>query len=759
MSDFVLRAVLGIKDDASGPAARIGNYFVNLKEKIKGAEGGLESFNKHMGNLKSGMKDLAIGTAASIAVKSVVSPARDLNKELGTLEGVSGATGEELKKLKSAALEAGLSTNWKSNEAAAGLTELASAGMSTERSMKSLIPTLDLATAAAGKITVGDSAALMGSVMNSWKLAGDQASHTADVFVKMGDLTNFSIDELSGAFRGVTMIAPMANQELEGTAAVMMSIRSAGATSVAAGEKLRMALSSLMTPSSNAKQALQALGVSTRDSVTGEMRSMIDIFSDMQNKMKNATPAQRDYYVSTILGAEGMSAYNATMGAMAEVTENGVTKTLKGVDAVRYWESSLKTADGAARRFASLQENTLAGSETKLSTVWVTLKTLLGDALVPALTQINKLFVAILTPIARLVKESAALRTAIAWIIPAVAGFTLLAGAIKITNATIGLYTILSKAAGKETFSLLGSIKNIIPSIRSLSVVQWALNTAFLGCPVVWIIGGLVALGVGIYALVKKWDTVKAAFTGAWNSIKNAWGNAPGWFKGIVALVLLPFWPFIQLGKLIVNNWGSIKTFFSGLFDTVASVFTKIWEVVSGVLGKIWEKIQFVWEPIKSGLTTIGELFFGDVEKQAEKAGKGMMTAYGKGIKSNMDVPLKAVNSVHKEIQANHNQSDAKKGPLSNTSKWGRSFVATWAGGVDREARSTDVVRKFVTLQAKQINAQSPVIQKIASRKTEAKNLLGSLNVKVDGKDMTVDKLAGMLAQVISQELNRVTAV
>ena len=47
-------------------------------------------------------------------------------------------------------------------------------------------------------------------------------------------------------------------------------------------------------------------------------------------------------------------------------------------------------------------------------------------------------------------------------------------------------------------------------------------------------------------------------------------------------------------------------------------MLTKIWEVVSGVLGKIWEKIQFVWEPIKSGLNNWRVILW-NVEKQAKK--------------------------------------------------------------------------------------------------------------------------------------------
>lgn len=834
MSDFVLRAVLGIKDDASGPASRIGGYFTNLKSRITETEGSLKSFNKSMDNLKSGAKFLAVGGAASMALKSVVAPARDFNKEMGILQAVSSASTEDMKKFNAAAYEAGLATQFNPAEATSGLAELSSAGMSAERSIKAFIPTLDLATASAGKLDVSSSAEVMGAVMNAWKVSADKSTHVADVFVKMGDLSSFKIEELSGAFRGVTMMAPQANQALESTAAVMMSIRAVGGTPVAAGEKLRMALDNLMVPSKKAKEAISALGVSTRDATTGKMRGIIDIFADMEKKMKSMSPVQRDFYVSTILGADGLAAYNAVMNTSVDVTENGVNKQLKGIEAVRSWEKQLKSADGTARRWAAIQENTLAGSEKMRSGSWETIKTILGEALVPALTKFNQLITAVLNPLAKFLKEHEKIKTVIAWIIPAVAGFTLLVGIIKTASAALGLYRILVKVTGDETKkSLIPSIyawiraklslipllwthikalgattaayirlaaqgiatgiaalwnyakagafvafntmralatsaistgavflSSLIPAIKGAVLATWSFTSALLANPITWIAIGITALVAGIVLLVKNWDKVKAAIVGAWDYIKQAWGNAPGWFKGIVALILLPFWPFIQIGKLIIKNWSSIKTFFISLYTTISSVFTKIWEFVKDTLDKIWVKIKAVWEPVKSILSSIGDFAFGDVNKQAEKSGAAFSRTFAKGIRANIDSVSSAVESVMKAAGLYVPNSDAKKGPLSHLTYSGKMFVSTFSSGVDQEAKSNPVASKFVNLQTKQISEKSPIIQKIAGgNKNEAKNLLGNLNVTVDGKNMSVEKLSSMLAQVLNQELNRIGAV
>jgi TP901 family phage tail tape measure protein len=50
-------------------------------------------------------------------------------------------------------------------------------------------------------------------------------------------------------------------------------------------------------------------------------------------------------------------------------------------------------------------------------------------------------------------------------------------------------------------------------------------SAALWACPITWIIAGILALGAGIFLLVKHWDKVKVAmgsfFTGAWDGIKK----------------------------------------------------------------------------------------------------------------------------------------------------------------------------------------------------------------------------------------------
>ena len=59
------------------------------------------------------------------------------------------------------------------------------------------------------------------------------------------------------------------------------------------------------------------------------------------------------------------------------------------------------------------------------------------------------------------------------------------------------------------------------------AAAQWLFNTALFGCPVIWIVAGIMAIIAAVVLLVKYWDEVAAWFKKLWDSIvgifKAAW--------------------------------------------------------------------------------------------------------------------------------------------------------------------------------------------------------------------------------------------
>jgi len=96
-----------------------------------------------LGALVGGISLFAGGRLFAGAIRS----ARDFERQLSTVQGVTGATREEFALLRQAAEDAGSSTRFTATEAAQGLEELTRAGQTARDAVASLEPTLQAAQA------------------------------------------------------------------------------------------------------------------------------------------------------------------------------------------------------------------------------------------------------------------------------------------------------------------------------------------------------------------------------------------------------------------------------------------------------------------------------------------------------------------------------------------------------------------------------------------------------------------------------------
>lgn len=150
---------------------------------------------------------------------------------------------------------------------------------------------------------------------------------------------------------------------------------------------------------------------------------------------------------------------------------------------------------------------------------------------------------------------------------------------------------------------------------KILAAAQWAMNTSMLGCPVVWLVAGIVALIAIIILLVKNWDKVKAAGVKCWEAIKNAWNKVSDWFSdSIVEPVKNSFsnlWDGICDGAgtawdKVKSAWGGMKDWFSDIWkNTVKAVAKPVNKLIGGanwVLEKVGsDKRLDEWKPYARG--------------------------------------------------------------------------------------------------------------------------------------------------------------
>ncbi|MCL2154039.1 MAG: phage tail tape measure protein [Leptospirales bacterium] len=386
--------------------------------------------------------------------------------------------------------------------------------------------------------------------------------------------------------------------------------------------------------------------------------------------------------------------------------------------------------------------------------------------------------------------------------------------ALKIAGHTVAAWALAAATTVKNNIQQYGiAITLAMGAAHAASAVKigfttaatWLFNTALFACPITWIILGIVALGVAVVGLVVYWDKVTGAIKAAFSWLKKFFGfKDDADVEGMITSKINKLteetaklkeqqarWDavgmrgeeYAKVTDQILQNEKALKGLNEELTKRQAGNdrVKELQEYVKTVeelrkgteegssqyqaLTAQMEYVNQIQAQLKEGLlkgdfNVVDSIMKNSALEDIKKAGQKFSDTFASGIQSSTAIEDAVKNMMEKTIKPYLPHSDAKKGALSELTKSGRSFVSTWAGGIEQEAMSVDVVNKFTTLQAKQISEKSPVIQKISSgNRTEAKNLLGSLTVHVDGKNLTIEKLSAMIAQVLSQELNRIGAV
>jgi len=143
----------------------------------------------------------------------------------------------------------------------------------------------------------------------------------------------------------------------------------------------------------------------------------------------------------------------------------------------------------------------------------------------------------------------------------------LAAASVSAYNVALDLYILLS---GKSILLMQTNgivMKGLTMWQGLVTAAQWLWNASLFACPVVWIIGAIIALGAGIYLLVKHWDTVT-------ESLKR-------FGKFLLSSVLTPIIMVLDaIGRLTGAKWAinlstKMQSFKNGLDDPGETIASK----------------------------------------------------------------------------------------------------------------------------------------------------------------------------------------
>lgn len=190
--------------------------------------------------------------------------------------------------------------------------------------------------------------------------------------------------------------------------------------------------------------------------------------------------------------------------------------------------------------------------------------------------------------------------------------------------------------------------------LATAATTAFGVAMSILTSPITLVIAALAALGLGIYELVKHWDTVKEAAGICWDWIVDKWQSAGEWFSGIWESITSAFskfddWlqnifnmdfskSFGSLGDImnayvanVKNIFGDIKNIFGGLIDFIIGIFSGDWE-------KAWNGIIDTFSGIFS--------LIADVAKAPLNLVIGFINGLITGVQSGINAIVRSVNKL-----------------------------------------------------------------------------------------------------------------
>ena len=367
--EHVLSARLELKDKFTSVISKAEKGLAGLYQKAKSMN--WEKVNSGLNKFGA----VAIGGLAGIGAiaGSSLSAFADLEDQVRRNKAIMGATAAEENMLMAQTRELGRSTRFTAQEVAQAQMYQAMAGMKTNEVLE-LTPKLLKLSIASGEDLASTSDLLTDNI-SAFGLTLQDADRFMDVMAATANNTNTSIAELGEAYKYVASTSKNF-ESLEETNIILGLLADSGLKGSIAGRNLAAIYARLSKTTPDMDKALKKVGVTLYDN-NGKFKGLRKIIEELKPKLASMSEEQRNYFLATIAGTEGLKVMNNLLGTSKE----GIEKA----------EKSILNAKGATDRFANEMSGDTKDKIAQFRSAVDDLRTSIGEGLAPtAVDFINK---------------------------------------------------------------------------------------------------------------------------------------------------------------------------------------------------------------------------------------------------------------------------------------------------------------------------------------------------------------------------------
>ena len=367
--EHVLSARLELKDKFTAVINKAEKGLAGLYQKAQSMN--WEKVNSGLNKFGA----VAVGGLAGLGAiaGSSLTAFADLEDQVRRNKAIMGATAAEENMLMAQTRELGRSTRFTAQEVAQAQMYQAMAGMKTNEVLE-MTPKLLKLSIASGEDLASTSDLLTDNI-SAFGLKLQDADRFMDVMAATANNTNTSIAQLGEAYKYVASTSRNF-ESLEETNIILGLLADSGLKGSIAGRNLASIYARLSKTTPDMDAALKKVGVTLYDN-NGKFKGLRKILEELKPKLAQMNDEQRNLFLTTIAGSEGLKVMNSLLGTSKE----GIEKA----------ENAIKNATGATDKMASEMENTTKNKLAQFRSAVDDLKISIGEGLAPTATDfINK---------------------------------------------------------------------------------------------------------------------------------------------------------------------------------------------------------------------------------------------------------------------------------------------------------------------------------------------------------------------------------
>lgn len=309
---------------------------LKIKSMFDGA--GFDNLSSAAGKMQSsvmgaskavGVGMLAAGVAVTAVGASAVSAASEFTAGMSGIQAVTGATTDEMEKVRAKAMQIGADTSFSAMSAAEGMEELLKAGVNLEGVLGGAADAA-VALAAAGGTDLATAAEISANAMNMFHMEAAQLPGVADLIAGAANASAISVEDFGYSMSAAGAVAATAGFSFDDMAVAVTAMGNAGIKGSDAGTSLKTMMMNLIPTTKKQYEAFAELGITYTTggeqigTTSGEMKKASEVSKELSAATAGMDKASKAAFLTQQFGASAFDETGKKLRSMSELGQMAV---------------------------------------------------------------------------------------------------------------------------------------------------------------------------------------------------------------------------------------------------------------------------------------------------------------------------------------------------------------------------------------------------------------------------------------------------